>query len=96
MKCIASAVHLIYLPKTLNWNKITFPALNSLNLVELVINELIKSISKKNLPLFLFLSDLPLLNIKISRAYITKDLDKFTKILITIDLIDHALPVFEV
>ena len=54
MKCLASAVSLIFLPKTLIWNKITFPASNSLNLAELVENELMKSISKKkfiNVPL---------------------------------------------
>ena len=54
MKFLASAVSLIFLPKTLIWNKITFPASNSLNLAELVENELMKSISKKkftNVPL---------------------------------------------
>ena len=54
MKCLVSAVSLIFLPKTLIWNKITFPASNSLNLAELVENELMKSISKKkfiNVPL---------------------------------------------
>ena len=52
MKYRASIVSLIFLPKTLNWNKITFLASNSLNLAELVVNELIKSISKKitNIP----------------------------------------------
>ena len=45
-----------------------FLAPNSMNLAELVVNELMKSISKK-LPIYLFLSDLSLLNVKISRAY---------------------------
>ena len=45
-KYFASVVSLIILPKTLIWNKITFPALNSLNIAELVKNELMKSISK--------------------------------------------------
>ena len=43
---------LIFLPKTLNWNKITFLASNLLNLAELVLNELMKSFCKKitNIP----------------------------------------------
>ena len=40
-------VSLIYLPKTLIWNKIMLPASNSINFLELVENELMKSISKK-------------------------------------------------
>ena len=47
MKNLASMVSLIFLPKTLIWNKITFPTSNPLNIVELVENELTKSISKK-------------------------------------------------
>ena len=52
MKYLASAVSLIFLPKTLIWNKITFPAPNSLNFGQLVENELMKNISKKftNIP----------------------------------------------
>ena len=69
MKYLASAISLIFLVKTLTWNKITFPVSNSLNLAELVVNEPMKSIYKKNLPIFLFLFDLSLLNVKISRAY---------------------------
>ena len=42
MKHFASVVSL-----TLIWNKITFPASNLLNFVELLENELIKSISEK-------------------------------------------------
>ena len=45
MKYPASVVSLIFLPKTLIWNKITFPASNSLYFAELVENELMKSIS---------------------------------------------------
>ena len=48
MKYLASVVPLIFLPKTLFWNKITFSASNLLNFAELVENELMKSISKKN------------------------------------------------
>ena len=72
MKDVASAVSLKFLPKALIWNKITFPTSNLLNLAELVKNELMKSISKKKkkkLPIFLFPSDLLLLNANISRAY---------------------------
>ena len=47
MKYLASVVSLIFLAKTLTWNKITFPASNSLNLVELVVNEPMKRICKK-------------------------------------------------
>ena len=47
MKYLASIVSLIFLPKTLIWNKITFRLSNSLNLAELVVNELTKGISKK-------------------------------------------------
>ena len=47
MKYLASVVSLIFLPKTLIGNKITFPASNLLNFTELVENELMKSIFKK-------------------------------------------------
>ena len=50
MKYLDSVVFLIFLPKTLIWKKITFLASNSLNLAELVVNELMKSISKKKFP----------------------------------------------
>ena len=48
MKYFASVFSLIFLPKTLIWNKSTFPASYSLHFAELVENELKKSISKKN------------------------------------------------
>ena len=67
MKYLASVVSLIFLAKTLIWNKITFPASNSLNLAELVVNELMKSIYKKIYQYSFF--DLSLLNVNISRAY---------------------------
>ena len=47
MKYLASMVSLIFLAKTLIWNKITFSASNFLHLAELVTNEPIKSIYKK-------------------------------------------------
>ena len=46
MKCLASVISLIFLVKTLIWNKITFPLSNSLNLAVLVVNEPMKSIYK--------------------------------------------------
>ena len=63
MKYFASVVSLIFVPKTLIWNKITFPVSNSLNFGELVEN------LHENLPIFLFLSNLLLLILKILRAY---------------------------
>ena len=47
MKYLASVVSLIFLPKTLILNKITIWLSRLLNLAELVVNELTKSISKK-------------------------------------------------
>ena len=47
MKYLASVFSLIFLTKTLIWNKITFPLSNSLNLAELVVNEPVKGIYKK-------------------------------------------------
>ena len=69
MTYLARVVSLIFLEKTLIWNKITFPPSNSRNLAELVINISMKSIYKKNLPIFFFLFYLSLVNVKISRAY---------------------------
>ena len=59
---------LIFLPKTLIWNKSLFQASNSLNLAELVVNNLMKCSSKKNYQYSFFYSDLSLLNVKISRT----------------------------
>ena len=69
MKYLASVVSLIFLVKTLIWNKINFPTSNLLNLSDMVKNEFLKSLFLlKNLPKSLFLFDLSLLNLKISRA----------------------------
>ena len=70
MKYLASVVTLIFLLKTLIWNKITFPVSDLLNFAELVKNELMKSIYIKK---FLFLSNLSLLIVKVLRAS-TKEL----------------------
>ena len=70
MKCLATVVSLIFLSKTLIWNKIMFPASNSLNFAELVGNEnLKKEKENKILPIFLFLSNLSLLIRNILRAH---------------------------
>ena len=68
-KYLDSIVSLTFLPKTVIWKKITFPASNSLNFSELVENELVRSFFKKNYLIFLFLSNLSLLIVKILRAY---------------------------
>ena len=69
VKYLPSIVSLLFLTKTLIWNKITFPASNPLNFTELVENELMKSISKKVSPILPFLYNLSLLIVKILRAY---------------------------
>ena len=48
MKYLARVISLIFLPKTLIWNKIKLPASNLLNFAELVENEPMKCIFKKN------------------------------------------------
>ena len=52
MKYLVRVFSLIFLPKTLIWNKITFPASDSLDFAELMENEHLKNISKKciNIP----------------------------------------------
>ena len=45
MKYLASVVSLIYLAKTLIWNKMTFPTSNSLNFAEMVSAQKINNIS---------------------------------------------------
>ena len=47
MKYFASVVYLILLLENLTWNKTTFLVSNLLNLSELLVNELVRSISKK-------------------------------------------------
>ena len=69
MKYLADVVSLIFLPKTLIWNKITFRISNSMKFGELMVNEFTESVSKKNLLAFLFPFDLSLLVVKISRTY---------------------------
>ena len=47
VKDLAGIVSLIFLSKTLIWNKITFPAIKFAVFAELMENELMKGISKK-------------------------------------------------
>ena len=63
MKYLASVTSLLFLPKILIWNKITFRLTNSLNLAEPEVNELTKTIPPKKTTqqqqtIFLFLSHL--------------------------------------
>ena len=83
MKYLASVVNLIFLVKTLIWNKMTFPASNSPNHAELVVNNPMKSIYKKNYEYSFFY---PIYHYLIYRfqELITKELDNLAKILISI------------
>ena len=83
MKYLASVVSLIFLAKTLIWNKITFPASNLLNLAELVVNEPMKSIYKKIYQCSFFYPSYHCLMYRFQEL-ITKELDNFTKIRISI------------
>ena len=65
---VGSVACLRFLAKALIWNKITFKAPNSLTFAELMVNELMKSIYQRNLPILRFLIELSLLNVKISPA----------------------------
>ena len=62
LKYLASVMS-IFLEKTLIWNKIKFSASNMVNIRQLVVLR----VSTKKVPIFLFLFDLSLLNLKISR-----------------------------
>ena len=68
VKYLSGVVSLMFLPKTLIWNKITFPASNLLNFAELGKMNLCR-VSPKNLSIFLFLSNLSPLIVRISRTY---------------------------
>ena len=75
MKYLASVVSLMFLSKTWIWHKIALLAWNSLHFAELVKNELMKSMFKKNLQIFF--------SIQFIAAY-CKNLNNFTKILTSI------------
>ena len=83
MKCLAGVVSLIFLAKTLIWNKITFPASNFQNFAELVENEPIKSIYK-NIYEYSFFYPIYHCLMKRFQELITRELDNFIKILISI------------
>ena len=78
MKYLATVVSLVWLAKTLIWNKIAFQASNLLNLAELAYEEYLQ----KCLPIFLFYSICHCLMYRFQEL-ITKELDNFTKILIS-------------
>ena len=83
IKYLANVVSLIFLAKTLIWNKITFPASNPPNLAELVVHKPTKSISKKRYQCSLSYSIYHCL-VQRFQEPITKELENFTKILISI------------
>ena len=83
MKYLASVVSLIFLVKTLVWNKIRFPPSNSLNLAEMVVNEPMKSIYKKNYHYFFFYLIYHCL-MYIFQELITTEVDNFKTILASI------------
>ena len=83
MKYLASVVSLIFLAKTLIWNKITFPVSNLLNFAELVEIEPLESIYKKIYKYSYFYSIYHCLMQKFQEL-VTNELDNFTKILISI------------
>ena len=68
MKYLASVVSLIFLPKTLIYNKVPFPTSNSPNFAELE-NELRKSITKIIYQSFLLYPIYHCFFVKILRAY---------------------------
>lgn len=86
MADLASVVSLTFLPKFLLWSKITFSTSNSLNSTELLVNELMKNIYKKVYQYSFFY---PMYHCFMERFQdlTTKELDHFTKVLISIMLI---------
>ena len=54
MKYLTSVVSLIFIAKTVIWNKITLLASNSLNLAELVVNKPMNSIYNKKIYQYAF------------------------------------------
>ena len=83
MKYLVSVVSLIFLPETLISNKIMFPASNSLNIAEHMVNEPMESIYKKIFQYSFFYSIYHYL-MQSFQELITTELDNFTKILISI------------
>ena len=69
MKYFAGAVSLLFLPKTLPRNKMTFLVSNSLKLAELVVDELQETIFENIYHKFILIFNLSLINVKIVRAH---------------------------
>ena len=88
MKYFARVVSLIFLAKTVIWNKITFPASNLLDLAELVVNEPLKSIYKKNYQYFFFYSIRN--KFDLMKTMLTRDIDI---LMITETKLDDSFPV---
>ena len=91
MNYFITVVSLIFLPKTLILNKSMFPASNSPNIAEQVENKQMKCISRKLYQYFFFYLIYRCLFQRFSEL-ITKELDNFSKILISI-VVYHELPV---
>ena len=83
MQYLASVAFLISLSKTLIWNKIVIPVSNSLNLPELVVNELNKNISQFFYQIPFFYSNYHCFMSRFQKL-LNKDPDNFIKILISI------------
>ena len=83
VKYLANVFSFMFLARTLILNKITFSALNLLNFTELVENEPLKSIYKKNYQYSFFY---PIYHhlMKRFQELITKELHNFIKIFISI------------
>ena len=86
IKNLVSVVSLIFLMKTLSWNKITFSASNLLNIAELVLNEPMKSIFNKTYK-YSFLC-------KYFKSLQLKNWITLQKSSSAWSLINHELPVF--
>ena len=82
-KYFTSVVSIVILPKSLIWNKTMFPTSNLLNLAELVVNELVKSISKNACQYSFFYLIYHCLMYRLQELII-KELDNFNKNLISI------------
>ena len=95
MKYLTSLVSLIFLAKTLIWNKITFPTSNLLNSAELVENETLKSIYQK-IYQYSYIYSIYYCLMERFQELLTNELDNFTKILISIVFdFNYELPVFQ-
>ena len=91
---VVSLIFLIFLLKTLIRNKATLPASNSLNLAELVVDELMRNISQKIYQYCIFYLIYHCLIYKFQEL-ITKELNKFKKSSSVYTFINQEPPAFE-